>query len=349
VNDRQYPARPFSAASFPDESEGGEAPAFTPRTDAPTGERSVPESDTDSEVTAQVHAGGGSGVGSDLGAAADAEDASETGAVSNPRGERQESPSVASTGSSPSGPASASTAPSHAAATSQSAAAAGSPSISSASPLNREQILTATRRVLERDGYEKTTIRRIAAELGCAVGSIYRHFHDKRELLLAVTSQILEPVTILVDAGGATPQTAAMYHRQACHDPLAYRLMFWLSGLGDPQSPLPPIVRGVIEQWARRLGDEAIALQAWAVLHGAVTAGLSETRAVAMFMETARRAEVKFESGADELEPSAAGGDAVAASPGSARPAHGASPATASGQRPNVAEVVTSQDDLTLL
>ena len=61
-----------------------------------------------------------------------------------------------------------------------------------AGQLGRRRILDATQRCLCQEGYDATTIRRIASQLGCAIGSIYRYFADKHEL----------PFALLADAGG---------------------------------------------------------------------------------------------------------------------------------------------------
>ncbi len=49
----------------------------------------------------------------------------------------------------------------------------------------RRQILRAARRRLEHYGYEKTTMGEIAADSGVAVGTLYLHFKNKEDLLVA--------------------------------------------------------------------------------------------------------------------------------------------------------------------
>jgi AcrR family transcriptional regulator len=51
---------------------------------------------------------------------------------------------------------------------------------------SREQILTAARELLEREGWEKLTIRRLAAELGVGATTLYHHVQDKEDLLVQV-------------------------------------------------------------------------------------------------------------------------------------------------------------------
>ncbi|WP_336921688.1 TetR/AcrR family transcriptional regulator [Aquipuribacter sp. SD81] len=56
----------------------------------------------------------------------------------------------------------------------------------------RRAIVAAVYRVLERDGLEGATMRRIAAEAGCTTGSVTHHFADRRELLDATVGAAVE-------------------------------------------------------------------------------------------------------------------------------------------------------------
>ena len=47
----------------------------------------------------------------------------------------------------------------------------------------RTGALSATLRVIARDGLEKTTIRSIAKEAGCSAGSLAHYFRDKEDIL----------------------------------------------------------------------------------------------------------------------------------------------------------------------
>lgn len=179
----------------------------------------------------------------------------------------------------------------------------GSSTQANRTQLSREQILDATGRCFREFGYDKTTIRRIASLLDCAVGSIYRYFKDKRELLFAVTQQTLDPVLEAIRRGEAFEQTQAMYFRIAATDPVAYRLMFWLASLGPEVSGpasggaseagsdagtdagipasnalAPPIIRDIIGAWSQQIGDADAAIHRWSVLHGALAMGASPTQ-----------------------------------------------------------------------
>lgn len=157
----------------------------------------------------------------------------------------------------------------------------------SAGFLSRSHILDATAACFAVQGYDATTIRAIAARLGCAVGSIYRYFRDKRQLLLACTERVLDPVVKQIERDDADfEQAVRLYVEQASANEQAYRLMFWLAASGKKKGEgeltaeiaedaegaywvgdLPAAVGRIIEAWARRMGD-AEAKRRWAVLHG---------------------------------------------------------------------------------
>ena len=143
--------------------------------------------------------------------------------------------------------------------------------------LSHEQILDATAACLKEYGYDGTTIRRIAAKLGCAVGSIYRYCSDKRTLLSQVAQRYYEPVLGAIEDHQPLERGVAMYADAARQDPQQYHLMFWLASLGNgahPSRPLPLVVARIIDGWSRQMGDPRLAQRLWAQLHGAITLGL---------------------------------------------------------------------------
>ena len=141
--------------------------------------------------------------------------------------------------------------------------------------LSREQILDATDVCLQELGYDGTTIRRIAKELGCAVGSIYRYFDDKRALLTAVVQRRFEPVTERIQDGAPIDAVANLYSQIAAEQPELYRLMFWLSSIGKTThtNTLPQVIREVVEGWAGQMGDRRAAEGYWSQLHGSIMFG----------------------------------------------------------------------------
>src|SRR5882724_4706204 len=66
-------------------------------------------------------------------------------------------------------------------------------------PLTRERIVTAALEVIEREGAETVSMRRIAAELGCGVMSLYNHVPSKAALLDAVADRVLSAIEFTAD------------------------------------------------------------------------------------------------------------------------------------------------------
>jgi len=139
--------------------------------------------------------------------------------------------------------------------------------------LSRAQILHATAICLAEAGYDGTTIRRIARELGCAVGSIYRYFKDKRTLLDAVTQARFEPVAQVAEV--SAERSAALYAHAAADEPQQYRLMFWLASAGDHQEApgVPDVIQRIIDAWEKQMGDRRKAERFWSQLHGRIMLG----------------------------------------------------------------------------
>ncbi|MEM0914344.1 MAG: helix-turn-helix domain-containing protein [Planctomycetota bacterium] len=189
--------------------------------------------------------------------------------------------------------------------------------------LSRDQIFDATLACLNERGYDGTTIRRIAGELGCAVGSIYRYFRDKRELLVALGDRELSTVERAHAAGAPIDATIAMYRRAADENSVLYRLMFWLAA-SDPAAvdqPMPRSIAAIIDGWAQTLGDRDRAERMWAQLHGSIMLnkplpGAAEATAGEPALRHRRLPPLRV-SGPDATD--------IPAEPGAAQPLHRAS------------------------
>ncbi|MFJ6483442.1 MULTISPECIES: TetR/AcrR family transcriptional regulator [unclassified Streptomyces] len=57
---------------------------------------------------------------------------------------------------------------------------------------SRAQILVAARRLIDQGGWEKLTVRRLAAELGIGPTTLYHHIRNKEDLLLLLLNQHIE-------------------------------------------------------------------------------------------------------------------------------------------------------------
>jgi AcrR family transcriptional regulator len=102
-------------------------------------------------------------------------------------------------------------------------------------PLTRRRILRAALRMIDRDGLDALSMRRLGAALGVEGMALYRHVGSKERLLEGVAELLLEELE-LPDAGAASWQDtwkaiAHSYRRLARSHPGAFRLLA-LSPLG---------------------------------------------------------------------------------------------------------------------
>lgn len=56
---------------------------------------------------------------------------------------------------------------------------------------SRAEVMTAARRIIERDGWEKLTVRRLAGEVGVSAMTIYHHVEDRGDLLVQLINDEL--------------------------------------------------------------------------------------------------------------------------------------------------------------
>jgi len=78
--------------------------------------------------------------------------------------------------------------------------------VGQAGPLNKERIVRAALRVVQRDGVELLSMRRVADEIGTAPMSLYRHVTDKRELLLALLDLAMRDLLSRLPADAPEPR-----------------------------------------------------------------------------------------------------------------------------------------------
>jgi AcrR family transcriptional regulator len=150
------------------------------------------------------------------------------------------------------------------------------------------ELVAAGRRLLEEEGPEALTMRRLADRVGIRAPSLYKHLPDKAALEAAIIATGLEEAAAAFEqalegadggtggvagamagnGGGALPALAAAYRRFAREHPHLYRLM---NNGPLPREHLPP---GLEERTAAPLlrvaGSQARARAAWAFAHGMV-------------------------------------------------------------------------------
>ncbi|MGH3350813.1 MAG: TetR/AcrR family transcriptional regulator [Nocardioides sp.] len=140
----------------------------------------------------------------------------------------------------------------------------------------RQQIIAATLRCVERDGFHKTTMAAVVQESGLSAGSVYTYFRGKHEIIHAIASS---GVTGVKDAiNGLIPETgsgeappppaqaleAATRHLLDLSDQLGINLprialQTWAEAARDPEflALMAPEARGIRAAW-RRYAEAAI-------------------------------------------------------------------------------------------
>jgi len=69
-------------------------------------------------------------------------------------------------------------------------------------PLDRKRIAEEALRIIDADGLEQLSMRRLGAELGVEGMAIYHHFHNKAELLDGVLELLLEELEVPPEGNG---------------------------------------------------------------------------------------------------------------------------------------------------
>ena len=152
--------------------------------------------------------------------------------------------------------------------------AEGQPARTERSP-RAAQIVAAARVILEGEGHDALTMRRLADDLGIRAPSLYKHFPDKQGVLVALVEEALaETGEVLHRAvrrpGRRSPVASllAAYRHHCVARPHLYRLA---TAGRLPRPALPP----GLEAWAGEpfelvAGDEHRGRALWSLCHGMV-------------------------------------------------------------------------------
>jgi AcrR family transcriptional regulator len=175
------------------------------------------------------------------------------------------------------------------------------------------QIVAVARELLEEDGVEALTMRRLAARLGIRAPSLYKHLPNKAALEAAIIAIGFEDAAAAFDAAtdNATEPLAAFagaYRAFALAHPHLYRLMT------DQPLPRDQLPEGVEQRAAAPLlhavgGNPARARAAFAFAHGMVMLELTQRLPPDADPEVAWREGIAaFQAHASESDTSAADG-----------------------------------------
>lgn len=143
-------------------------------------------------------------------------------------------------------------------------------------PDRRAEIISAARGVFAREGYEKTSMRAIAAALSLSPTALYLYFENKEQLLAEVCRESVEHLLALLEhalAAHPDPVEALKAACQAyidfgCAHPEHYRLLMMMPGSPQVEGRLEPSSQRVLDH----LGDRAFQVIGDGVAR-AITAG----------------------------------------------------------------------------
>jgi AcrR family transcriptional regulator len=143
------------------------------------------------------------------------------------------------------------------------------------------EIVNAARRLLEQDGRDAVTMRRVADELGIQAPSLYKHFSNKAALELALIEDGLTEMgqvshTTIQRAGpeGGLDALLDAYRQYSLSHPHLYRLA--TSGSLARDGLYPGLEEWAGNPWYVVTGDAYLAQALWSFAHGMVILELDD-------------------------------------------------------------------------
>ncbi|MCP2248089.1 transcriptional regulator, TetR family [Lentzea aerocolonigenes] len=140
--------------------------------------------------------------------------------------------------------------------------------VGQAGPLNRARIVRAAMRVVERDGVEVLTMRRLADEIGTAPMSLYRHVADKREVLMELLEAVSRQITGRRLPASPDPRRRLLDTVTVVHDVLEGNR--WVVQAVLAVEELPPSALHLSEHMFAAMREAGLDERAAAVAHTAI-------------------------------------------------------------------------------
>jgi AcrR family transcriptional regulator len=149
--------------------------------------------------------------------------------------------------------------------------------------IDRETLVIVASELLEQEGLDAVSMRRLALALDVRASSLYHHFADKSALLSAVAEKGLHLLAAELeqarawadpDAHQQIRELGMAYREWALLHPQLYLLLFGTTPVEEPSSPTGRAVAAPMVSVATQLVGEqnavAAAQAAWAFVHGFV-------------------------------------------------------------------------------
>ena len=132
----------------------------------------------------------------------------------------------------------------------------------------REEILACARELVESEGPEALTMRRLADRLGIQAPSLYKHVREKRELEAILAALAVEELGNALAGAADIGALSRRYRAWAVRHAHLYRLA---TERRLPPAAAPEALESpVVSRFVTGLGDEDRARAAWALVHGLV-------------------------------------------------------------------------------
>jgi AcrR family transcriptional regulator len=134
-------------------------------------------------------------------------------------------------------------------------------------------IVSAARQILEREGSDGLTMRRLGDAVGIRAPSLYKHFPDKAAVEIALINDGFEEIAVRFEAALASGEDslvefATTYRRFARSHPHLYRLM--TAGPLPREHLRPGVEARAAAPVVQAVGDPDLARAVWAFAHGMV-------------------------------------------------------------------------------
>lgn len=155
----------------------------------------------------------------------------------------------------------------------------------------RSELVAAAHRLVQEEGYEGLTIRKLARRVGYAPMSVYSYFADKQDILLALAEDAFETLARRIEENRSDDPVEALkavmveYAAFGLGNPDEYRIVFMTEKTKPPPGKTfaemeqgNPAMKVLVERVeacvaaGRLKGDpRAIATMLWAVGHGTIS------------------------------------------------------------------------------
>ena len=134
-------------------------------------------------------------------------------------------------------------------------------------------IVSAAREILEREGPDGLTMRRLGDAVGIRAPSLYKHFPDKAAVEIALINEGFEQIaerfeSALANGEDALVEVAIAYRAFARSHPHLYRLM--TAGPLPRERLRPGVEARAAAPIVQAVGDPNLARAVWAFAHGMV-------------------------------------------------------------------------------